>query len=108
MRDDGDLDQGRDLGQGRGTGGSSISPSAAAPSTQDFKWLGAGPSPSQPLCGSLDNPKAGRLSGTWTGRDLAPVHQPHLLLRHLSVLLSLPLKLLPDVSRGVTGCHNFS
>lgn len=49
-----DLDQGRDLGQGRGTGGSSISPSAAAPSTQDFKWLGAGPSPSQPLCGPRD------------------------------------------------------
>lgn len=43
-----DLDQGRDLGQSRGTGGSSISPSAAAPSTQDFKWLGAGPAPSQP------------------------------------------------------------
>lgn len=65
--------------------GGSISLSAPAPSTQDFQWLQAGPSPSQPTCGPQEaltflawNPKAEMLGCRWPVRESAPGHQPHL------------------------------
>lgn len=43
---------------------------------------------------SPDNPKAGMLSCKWTGRNLAPVHQPHLTAQTSVSLVECPTEAL--------------